>query len=312
MTTDADSFVKAALDDILGGTPPQEAVEEAQPAAAPAVEPPPAQAKTVEPAVEDAAAAKSDLVKRALDRISERERRVAEKERELERGQPQRKWNKASIRANFSEYIKSELGLEPGNVARALMAEALGDKAPVEYQTLNQRLKDEGTRDELMDELRGEISSLKVRLEGRDQVDTAAKYQAEYQRELDTHLGGDLAQYPTVTRLLQEDRDWTVGAMWNIVRADAQAKMDAHKRGSPLAAPITPGEVIKALEAEAATLARRLGTTAPAPAKPQELNQTKEGRKTLTAVAPSKPTLAADQDDLDAKTKEALHWFNSL
>jgi hypothetical protein len=261
------------------------------------------------------AATKSELVKRALDRISERERRVAEREREQKESAGQRKWNKATIRANLADYLQQELGLEPGNAARALMAKVLGDKAPDEYRALDQRLKDEGTRDELLDELRTEISSLKTRLEGRDQSETYQRYQADYQRDLDTHLAGDLAPYPTVAKVLKEDRDWAVGTMWNIVRADAQAKMAAHRPGQPLPSPITPAEVLKTLETEMTALARRLGKTEPAPQAPKpaaELTATKDGRKTLANVAPSVPALSKDPDDLDAKAAEAMHWFNTL
>jgi hypothetical protein len=86
---------------------------------------------------------------------------------------------------------------------------------------------------------------------------------------------------------------------------------------------MSPEEAIAALEGEMAAMARRLGATAPTPAKPAVVQaQSKDTqaspaaqvgiRKTLTKTAPVAPTMAGDPNDLDKNFEDALHWFKTL
>lgn len=316
-TSDTDSLAKVALAELLGSTEPQ-AQEATPPPAKPAGEPPTETAKPAEPDPVEAAASQSSLVARALKRIAERERAVAERENAVAKPAEQA-WTKARQKANLFEYIEKELGMDPGTATRALMARVLGDKAPDEYRNLDQRLKDEGNRDAAMDELRGEITSLKAKLEGKDQSDTAAKIRADYQRELDTHLTGDLSTYPNASKAMQDDREWAVGALWTIVSADARAKAERVRSGGAPEAPMTPAEAMKALDGELGRLARMFGKTEPAAGAPATKTEpapitTKDtqARKTLVNISPSKPELQKDPEDIEANYDAALHWFKSL
>lgn len=314
MSDEIDASVESALEAVLSGMPEQPgagAPASAQPAESPA----PAQTKPEVSDEELAASAKSAIVDRALKRIAERERRVAEREKAVEKA-PERRWNKATIAADLYGFLEAQGVQDPGRVIRAGMARVLGDKAPDEYRRLGDQLKDEGSRDETTEGLREEISALKARLEQQDQSRTAARYVADYQAQLDTHLGGDLTQYPNLANSLKNDRDWTVGSMWEIIRADSRAKAQAMKPGQPLPEPITPAQVLETMERELGSIARRLGVTEPKPAqtksKDEQAPTAQVARKTLTAVQPTKPPQGTDPDDIDGNFKEALSWFNSL
>src|SRR5690242_1145393 len=125
--TSNDAAVKAALEDVLSGMP-EAVVGEPQPAAKPAVAPtPPSAPKPAEPDEDVAAATKSALVDRALKRIAERERRVAERENALEKPSAEKKWNKAAIAQDQDGWLKAN-GFDPGKFYRAGMAKVLGDK----------------------------------------------------------------------------------------------------------------------------------------------------------------------------------------
>lgn len=315
-TVETDSLAKEALAELLGSTEPK-AQEATPPPEKPSGEPQAATDKTEDPDADLAAASQSSaLVARALKRVAAREQAVAEREKAVKQDRPaEQVWTKARQKANLYEYIEKELGLDPGTATRALMARVLGDKAPDEYRNLDQRLKDEGARDGALDELRSEITSLKAKLEGKDQSDTAASIRAEYQKELDTHLTGDLSTYPNAAKAMKDDREWAVGALWTIISADAKAKAERVRQGGPLEAPLSPAEAVKALEGELGRLARIFGKTEPAPAeKPVAQTTTKDtqARKTLASTQPSKPELQKDPDDIEANYDAAKHWLQTL
>lgn len=282
-------------------------LDSAEAAAPPAGEAAPvAEAAPVPEKVEAAPAAETDspesrrerIEERALARIVERERKVAERERALSEQKDtkgEQPWTKARIRSNTSEYLKT-LGLDPGTVARALMVDALGDKAPEEYRRIASQLKDGGARDEEVETLGGRLRDLEAKYEATLSAQRAEQYRADYGRQLNGYVSGDVSKYPHAARAFKEDPSWATAAAMSIVAADADHKIRTNVQD---AAPLSPEDAIAALNTELAHMARRIGATVTAPAAPE--------RKTLLNPTPVPAPPAGS--DVDALSKEAMDWL---
>lgn len=314
----------ALLNEVLDGAPTTPEIQKVPPAADPLspgasttpaltdtgkIEKP---AEVQEPEIDrDQSASVAVLLKR----LHERERALAEREREIkdrDRQPEPRKWTRATQRARLSSYIKEELGLDPGEAARALMAETLGDAAPAEYRNIERRLRDGGALSEEIEAIRQENAELRGRLDDMSAEAATARYQTEYRQEVEAYVAGDLEKtHPNTARAFKTDRDWVLTEVQRIVGADARAKLALSQRDpsyQPTA--MSPPEAFSFLEEHLAGVIRRLGSPAASQNVSAAAGTAPQSRKTMVSSTPTAPpVISVSEDEIEANTRAALHWL---
>lgn len=231
-------------------------------------EPPATEAKKDEPQKPSAA---TTALLRAQSRLAAREAKVAEMERALrEKTRPEtteskRQWTKASIKADPMSFLK-EQGIEPGNFARALLAEELGNEAPDEYRKIASGLKQSAEVAAENEALRKKIEDLESRFSQRDQVSEHQRIRENYYRQVEAGLSGDLKEAPVVAAMYAKDKARLMDEISKVVAEDA-----AQKLRSGGGDPMTPQEAIKAVNSRYSWLASEF--TSSAKAKPRLGNE---------------------------------------
>lgn len=251
------------------------------------------------------------FVRDLLTRMHERDRELAAREKALaakERGPEKRTWTNSSIKANFREWVQSELGWDPKELARGLMTDALGDKAPAEYRAIDEKLKASGATEALIDELRSKIAKLEEKQAGFDSSSAQAQWRASYDQGLDQYVGGDIeSTFPNAARALKTNRTDAMEDIRDIITADAIAKL---QRGGT-EEPMSYEEAVKAFEYRLGKLQRYQAVAAPGGAVgTQSLSPPAKTLANTQATVPIPPK--GDPNDPDERVKAAMHWFNTL
>lgn len=158
-----------------------------------------------EPVAENKAAAEPQgqdeaqtWAKRALERITEREQAVAKREKEA----PD---IVREARADIKKFLKDRLGIEPGKLARALMAEDLGEAAPDAYRQIKEQVFDRSSQLNEFDSMRAEIEELKSQLSTRDVEMKRQVVVQQTQAEIGQYVTGELKEVPTVARAIKKN-----------------------------------------------------------------------------------------------------------
>lgn len=257
------------------------------------------------------------LAKLAAEQAAlEKARKEFEEERrafQAERGKPAVPPDAAALalqlRRSPLEALKA-LGFddsEAANVLRAGMADLMGDKAPEAYRKLKGEIGLEARFRELEAQnlsLRNEIRQREEAAQKAAQERAAAEQQTalvtQYQNDVRKYLGGDGSKdAPLVSRLFEADAEMIMSELFEVVMQDAQAKIAA---GRTDAAPLTPAEAAKVLEARHAKRRDLYGSTSQGPAR------TPPGLTGASRTVAANPPPKANEDfDLDASLNRALN-----
>lgn len=298
------------LPDDVAETPAQGAAQVAQPdptvAGAPATTAP-AEVATATSAAGAASAdtATAEPKTRADERLASREAQIAEKEKALREREKELSTLGSKLRRGDFASVLTALGVEEREVpkvVRAMMASQLPeDKRPPQYKQYAEELQNE-------DRIRSMISEVATKAERAEQELARYKEQvaqqqaaAEYHADVERYLSTAETEVPTFTKLLKADRNEALKRLYNVVQADAQAKLN---NGGGV--PLTPAEAAKAVEAELTRIATLLGaptTSTPQPKTPAQ------GRPSLStkAVVPSR-TPSAQNNDVPVE-KQIDNWL---
>lgn len=204
-------------------------------------------------------------VERAVQRIAEREQAVAKREKELA------EWKKEA-RTDLNKFLKDRLGLEPDKTARALMAKALGDAAPPEYQRIKEQFEARAEQLNEFEQMRAELEELKSTLGQKNQEVQYQTVIQDTQREISQYVTGDLKALPMVASAAKANAEYVQKRVFEKIVQDAQAKIAS---GRLDAEPMTPAEAARLLEEDLSLVAKLVaqntssnaGESAPAKAK---------------------------------------------
>lgn len=308
MPVNSEAEFQALMNEFFGDASQEQPVQENPPATEPTVEATtsevepetaaPTEEKTAEepvPAVIAKLVAKNHALERQLQKML---KEVEAERKQLKKGPESRQWTQSSIKSNFSDFIRNELGWEPGDVARALMSEVLGEKSPVEYRDIASRLRASSTQEEQIEALRAEIEALRARQDQSVEMSTADQIRAEYDSMLTKHVSGDIAsKFPHAARAFGADREEALAEVRELVASDARRKLELGE-GEPM----TPDEALAAYEKVQARLAKRFG------APPADSSE--QSRKTMNSATSAAPPLTRGPSrNVDDRFKDAMDWL---
>ncbi len=198
-------------------------------------------------------------VARAVERITEREQKVAKREKEVPDLVKE-------ARSDLNKFLKERLGLEPSKVARALMAEVLGDNAPAEYRQIKEQTEAAASSKNESESMRAEIQELRSQLEQRQIAEQRQVVVYGAQQDINKYVGGDLKECPTIAKAAKKDANVVKDRIFNEMVKMANERIEAGVEDFPTAA-----EAAKRVEAEmskmAALFAEPQNATVPAPVK---------------------------------------------
>lgn len=200
---------------------------------------------------------------RTMQRLSAREQKVAQLEKQLEekiKGESKPIGNETLAREFRRDPVKAlaMLGFNEQEIANSFrygMAKQLGDKAPEQYK----KLREQNELQAQFDQMREQYENLQREVKRRDEVETQRQYVVQYQNELGTYLDGAEENAPLVCKLRATDKEDAMSQIMELVWQDVQMKLASGKRD---AAPLTAAEAVAKLEKKLAKYSAAFGSAA--------------------------------------------------
>ncbi len=190
-------------------------------------------------------------------------------------------------------------GIDPDVFKRAVIAQTLGDQAPVELRAQAAVGGQMGALVKQLQALQGELSGVKRTLN-----------QQNYQIELDDYVRGvDSTKYPEISQLAKSNPKWVTSAALDVVRADAAAR-----RNDPTAAPLPPADAIARLAEKLSPIFTALkgSQTAAAPQPNVQTGQPTAPPPTGAALSGAPPVKVTRtfEEEVDSILKDVMRKHN--